>query len=559
MALPNPDASLEEALENESVRLFLQASSAVNTSFYPQSEDLVTLISVCRILEGIPLAIRLAGARLQTVPLSQLEIRLQDRFTLLRGNSRTGDPRHQTLRAVFDWSYSLLDEETRRAFTICSVFRGGWTLEAAAALLVRGIGPTEEVLEDLVGKSLVEVARDGRFNMLETTREYALEILTGSGELNRIHHRHAEYFAGFAQQSLAGFRGEDQAAWRVRINLERENMTAALKSTGDSQEDLYPAFTLASVMWRWWYVNAEYDEGIAQLERLIPLSNGTFLDLESRMKRGAAWLAYLRGDIRAGEQYAESALESAKASGNHSELALTYGLLGSVLAWKGDYNAALERYFEELSVHEGNNDQINRVRVLHRIGDNLHHSGQSEASLKWFDQALTLFRSLGDRLGEAWCLHSLSEAQFTLQNLGESYRLVNEAIRIRERNGDPRGLVHSLLLLSKISCALGDLDGAKQFLNRGIALAKVVQDRSAFPYALTILSRLTVSESPRLATRLVAQSDAVRSQIGMPLVVPAQYEADDLAARLRQILGNDAYTEEYQNGFQEPEIDFSPQ
>lgn len=559
MAIPRVGAPYQEVLESESVRLFLQMGSAVNANFTINQEDLGPLVEVCRMLEGIPLAIRLAASRMQTIPLSQLTTRLQDRFSLLKGGSRTGDPRHQTLRAVFDWSYSLLDEEGKRAFATCSVFRGGWTIEAAAAVMVRGLGPTEELLHDLVGKSLVEVNRDGRFSMLETTREYAHEKLISSGEVIRIQHRHAEYFAGFAQQSLVGFRGTNQLEWRQRVSMERDNVAAALRCPTTSQEDLRPVFTLASVMWRWWYVNAEYDEGIEHLKRLIPLSDGSFAELETRMKRGAAWLTYLIGDIREGEAYAESALESAIASGSHSELALTYGLLGSVLAWKGDYEGALERYMRELAVHEAADDEVNRVRVLHRIGDNLHHSGKTEESLQWFEQALPLFKKLGDRLGMAWCLHSLSEACFTLGRLSEASRLAADAVEIREQVGDPRGLAHSLLLRSKIMHAIGETDEAKQLLNRGVALAKVVQDRSAFPYALAILASFASQDSPRLATRLLAQAYSIRTQISMPLIVPAQNEVNQLVSLLKQKLGEDAYAEEYRNGYSEPEIDFSPQ
>jgi predicted ATPase/DNA-binding SARP family transcriptional activator len=252
LPLPEPGATPEEALAHPAIELFADRAAAARPGFVVDEATVATVVDVCRRLDGLPLAIELAAARLRSMPLGTLAARLDDRFRLLTGGSRTALPRHRTLRAVVDWSWDLLEEPERRFARRLAVLGGGITEEPAAA--VAGDPDALERLTVLADRSLLQPVPDAvpaRYRMLETIREYGLEKLEEAGELETTRTAHARWFAALAARAEPELRGPRQHVWLRRLQADRDDLVSALRWLAESR-DAAGAFALAAdLLWFW--------------------------------------------------------------------------------------------------------------------------------------------------------------------------------------------------------------------------------------------------------------------------------------------------------------------
>lgn len=255
--LPAPGATAREAIEHPAIRLFADRAAAVQPGFAVDAATVDAVIEICRRLDGLPLAIELAAARLRSMPIDEIARRLDDRFRLLTGGSRTALPRHRTLRAVVDWSWELLTEPERRLARRLAVFAGGATAESAAAVCgFDGVDPADvpDGLAALVERSLLQVVpgtEPPRHRMLETIREYGLEQLDVAGEVEQVRATHAAFFAGLAARADPLLRGPDQRAWYRRLDADRDNVLAALRRLGDSGDASGALRLVVALLWFW--------------------------------------------------------------------------------------------------------------------------------------------------------------------------------------------------------------------------------------------------------------------------------------------------------------------
>jgi predicted ATPase/DNA-binding SARP family transcriptional activator len=257
LALPPPGAAAAEAMECASVRLLVDRAAAVRPGFAVDARNVAAVVAICRALDGMPLAIELAAARLRAMSPEQVAARLGDRFRLLTGGSRTALPRHQTLRAVVDWSWDLLDDAERALWRRLVVFAGGATLEAVEEVCVGTDVRRDDVLDllaALVDKSLVVVVGDGqpRYRMLETIRAYGLERLDAAGERERVRRAHAGYFLGLAETAESYLRGGDQLTWLNRLTEDHDNLHAALRGAIGAGDAEVATRLVAALGWYWW-------------------------------------------------------------------------------------------------------------------------------------------------------------------------------------------------------------------------------------------------------------------------------------------------------------------
>ncbi len=257
LALPPPDATAAEAMGYASVRLLVDRAAAVRPGFAVDARNVTGVVAICRALDGMPLAIELAAARLRAMSPEQVAARLGDRFRLLTGGSRTALPRHQTLRAVVDWSWDLLDDAERALWRRLVVFAGGATLEAAEQVCAGGEVREDAVLDlltALVDKSLVVVTGDGqpRYRMLETIRAYGLERLDAAGERERVRRAHAGYFLGLAEAAEPYLRGGEQLTWLARLTEDHDNLHAALRGAIGAGDAEVATRLVAALGWYWW-------------------------------------------------------------------------------------------------------------------------------------------------------------------------------------------------------------------------------------------------------------------------------------------------------------------
>ncbi len=271
LTMPHAGSTIDEAMEHSAIQLFVLRAQAVDQSFTLTAETLPAVLEICQRLDGQPLAIELAAARLRTLTASQVAARLSDRFRLLTGGSRTALPRHRTLRAVVEWSWDLLDDAERDLAERLAVFPGGVTVESATAVSVAG-DRTEELLESLADKSLLVAVRGDtpRFRMLETLREYGVERLVERGTAEAVREAHLHYFLGVAERQGARLRGGDQVAAVKALDLERANIMAALRFAIDREDRPRAAGLVSALAW-YWSIRSQHVEACTWADAVLAL------------------------------------------------------------------------------------------------------------------------------------------------------------------------------------------------------------------------------------------------------------------------------------------------
>ncbi len=403
---PVPPMSTEDAVE-----LFTnRAASMFGMTF---GDDLAAdVVEVCERLDGLPLAIELAVGRVRAIPVRQLASRLDDRFRLLTGGSRTALPRQQTLRAVVEWSFELLFDDEQRVFARMSAFAGGCTLEAAEAVCSDDQIATEDVadlLAHLVDKSLVVVERgdersDGavRYRMLQTLELYGRERLAASGEADRVRARHADHFGDVCRRGFDAFRGrEDQTSWLEEVHRDDANIRMALQWLIDRDDTTRAQTALAGLGWRWWFAGRS-EEGWRLLERVYRLEDGS-----SAIARGAVgmWTAYAGAVAGVGMPLAAAIGEEAVVLLSDAEgdvldrisgaelLGWASALLGDIYAMSGNRPMAIRHTERAIELFERNDDSWSQGMALDLRGQIAEMQGDVQLAFDLVTESLPLLEA----------------------------------------------------------------------------------------------------------------------------------------------------------------------
>jgi len=424
LSIPGPvDAREPGALTGfEAVQLFQDRATAANPRFTLTAATAPAVAAICQRLEGIPLAIELAAARLQTLTVEQISERLNDRFRLLTGRSRTGLDRHQTLRATVDWSFALLTEAERVLLRRLSVFAGGFRLDAAEQVCgVGNIQPAEilDLLSLLVTKSLVLLETEvgaGRYRLLETIREYALEKLKDASEEGELRRRHRRWCIDFAEHAEPRLRGPDQHPWLDRLHAELDNFRAAFGWSIAGQEP-EGALRLASALLAFWIVRADWSEGREWVDTALGLPGE--VDAAIRMKA-----------LRA------------------------VGELADVLS---DYPSATMAYEESLALARRLQDRRGIAAALFGLGHGANRVGNLTAARPLLDESVAILREIGD---EPSIARSLGGRAVMEENYAAARALWEQNLAIRRRLGNPEGVGWSLLQVGLAAQGEGDYRGA---------------------------------------------------------------------------------------------------
>src|SRR6185295_15447678 len=358
----------------ESVRLFVERASVVAPAFSLTGENAETVAQICARLDGIPLAIELAAARIKVLPVGQILARIDDRFRLLTAGSPGALPHQQTLRATVDWSYDLLGAKERTLFDRLSVFAGGATLESVEAVCT-GEGVTENDILDLVthlaDKSLLmpEEGSGGaaRYRLLETLREYGREKLEASGAEPRYAGAHAEHFAALAERAEPELRGPEQSRWLGRLEEEHDNLRLAMDRLHRSGSGPL-GLRLAAALWRFWWVHGHFSEGRRRLASALSQSDGADRCHRAKALLGAAALARGQSDFVSARAYVEESLAIERADGNAAGIAAALHELGNLDDDQGDREAARTHFEEGLAIRRELGDRRGVSGLLHNLG-----------------------------------------------------------------------------------------------------------------------------------------------------------------------------------------------
>ena len=536
-ALSLPHAE-DQLASSEAVRLFVERATARG---YDPTGQLDQVARVVRRLEGMPLAIELAAARMNVMTIEELATELETSFSILAGGPPTASPRQQSMYGAIEWSHALLTRTERDAFAQLSVFAGGWTLGAAAAVMPGGATRVEAL--DLIGrladKSLIRVVRRGgiaRYYMLGVIREFAADQLRASGETDEAAARHARYYVELAEESESHLRGPDQAKWLERLEGELSNLRAAMAwalRTGAATE----ALRLAGGLWLFCYLRGHYAEGSQWLERALQLGDSVppeqIADLSAvcaKANLGAGTLAFLQCEYDAATARLQTALRQYKELEDPAGTALVLQRLGGVARERGDYEAAEDLHCESYDLYESLGDRGGMAWAHNHLGFVAWLRGDLEIGERRCRRARDSFRVVGDGEGLAWSLISLGAIAQYGGELVEAEDLLQESLALSQRLGYREGVAWSMNLLGIIERRRGLTERAVHLLDESLAEHRDLGDRWRSASVLEELAAVAQQrERSEYAAFLLGAADGVRDVIGAP--VPVIEKADREATR----------------------------
>jgi predicted ATPase/class 3 adenylate cyclase len=457
LATPDPRAvvTAETLTPYAAVQLFIDRAVAAQSTFQVNNANAAAVASLCFHLDGIPLAIELAAARVRSMTSEEINERLGQRFRLLTGGSRTALPRHQTLRALIDWSYDLLDENERALLCRLTVFAGGWML-AAAEQVCSGAGVTEESMVDLLAsladKSLLQIdERDGatRYGLLETVRQYAADRLQENGQGPPWRDRHLSYFLSLVEEAHPHLVDAEQRRWMDRLDAEHDNVRAALAWGSREGGDLDSGLRLVSLLKYFWFVRGYQAEGRGWCMTMLAQPGG-----EARFRAGAygsaGTLARQQGDYAAAHSLYESALVIHRDCGHRRGVADALSNLGLVDFHRGEYASALPLLEEAVAINRECEDPHAMAFSLNAMGMIQCAQADFPRARRLLEESLAIRRETQNRLGAAVTLSNLGTVAACEGNYADARKLYEEGLAIRRELGDKRGVAVALIDLGNL-------------------------------------------------------------------------------------------------------------
>jgi predicted ATPase len=437
LAVPDPGGrGDEEAVAGfPSVRLFLERATAVLPSFRLSDRNASTVADICRHLDGIPLAIELAAARVRAMPVDAIAARLTDRFRLLTGGNRTALPRQQTLRALVDWSHELLAPGERVLFRRLAVFAGGWTLDAAERVCAGGEVDDADVLDLLVGlvdKSLVVADVDvGRYRMLETIREYAAERLRATGEEGGLRDRHLDHYLALAEAASPKLSGPDQGSWRARLDADRENLRAAHAWCGHAEGGGAKGLRLVNAIRPYWFASGLLKQGKHATLEALGRHDARARDLPRCLALFAAGqLCSFLGDYAEAIEYLEESLAIAREIGDRGRVAATLQPLGLAVLGQGDFALGRRHLVEALALAREIGDPYQIAGAANAVAQLYRMEGDFAGAEPLYDHVVAAGRELGDPYCIAIGLLNLCMVYIARGAWEETRRALREVVAI---------------------------------------------------------------------------------------------------------------------------------
>ncbi len=481
LSLPAVEQSTPEILaRSEAVQLFLDRAMAALPDFALTVANASAVTQICRRLDGIALAIELAASRVKLLKVEQIAARLDDAFHLLTGGSRTALPRQQTLVATIDWSYGLLTDHERALLRRLAVFAGGWTLEAAEAI-ASGDGLDRydilDLLTQLINKSLVIVestpTEEARYRLLETIRQYAREKLAASGESADVRQRHLSFFLQLAERAESQLQRSDQAAWFDRLDVEYDNLRAALDWACLNNAEA--GLRLGSALRQYWGIRY-WSEGREWLMRVLALPAAQArITARARALNGAAYLAHMQGDAASAERLYEESITIWRETDDTGEgIMHALRVYGNSIHFNHDKASGRALIEESLAIARAAGNQVEMAWSLFDLGQITDAEGRHEAARALFEESLALHRAVQNPTGLGLTLNALGEVAVEQGELQRARTLLEESLQFYQQAGDKRGLATSSAALARAAWLQHDLPRAMRLCTESLALAREI-------------------------------------------------------------------------------------
>jgi tetratricopeptide (TPR) repeat protein len=505
------------------VALFVQRAQAYRPAFTVDTANAEAVASICRRLDGLPLALELASARLKLFSPQALLARLGDRLALLTGGPQDAPQRHQALRATLAWSYDLLPQAEQVLFRRLGAFAGGCTLEAAEAVCADPDGATSlggvsilDGVTDLVDQHLLR-AEEGpegepRFAMLETIHAYSREQLATSAEGEALARHHAAYFVDLAERAEPDLRGPEQQSWLGRLDREHDNLRAVLEWSEKAGEAA--GVQLAGALWRFWSMRGYLSEGRRWLEAAVGDDTAPAA-LRARALYGAGTLARVQGDIARAQAALEECLALRRALGDQSGIASALNNLGNVAQIQRDFTRARLLYEESLALQRALGDQRGIEDALENLGNNYGLQGDFARARAMIEESLSMARASGDRNDVLFSLHNLGLLTSDQGDFPRAEVLLDEGLHLARSLGVPVALLGMLNTRGTLALRQGDHRRAEGWLAEGLTLSREVGDRRSIVSALNGLANVTLAlGDTQRAASLLAEGLTLSRELG---------------------------------------------
>lgn len=560
--------TFEAISNNDCARLFKERATAAQSSFRLTPENAPSVAQICIRLDGIPLAVELAAARVKLFTPEQIAARLDDRFRLLTAGSRTALPRQRTLRALIDWSYDLLSEPEQVLFKRLSVFVDGWTFEAAEAVCAEQpqngaaarasrspssfILPPSDILDLLallVNKSLVttdEHADAMRYRMLETIRQYAQEKLIESGEAELFRDRHLDFFVEFAEAAGSKLRGVEQETWLQQLDNDYDNIRAALEWASRRPE---AELRLTDALWRYWRVRSYFSEGREWLQGALTRCKDVSPLLRAKALIDAGSLANYQGDYAQGKVFLTEALPLARLGQDKSSIAIALNLLAHAQMMTGDFDNARSALDESLVIFTELDDQRGMGYVYFFVGSMLLMLDESAQGLKALETSLALLQEVGDKW---WVGNIQLQLGWGISRQGDhakALELFEQVFAIARSFEDKRGTARTLTYMAEAKFGQGDYGAAHEKYLEALTLLQEIGDKWGGMICLEGLAAVLAMEGePERVTRLLGAAERLHEVIGAPPLATYRETHDRTLAFAHAKLDNAIFTQFWSEG-----------
>lgn len=496
-----------------SVRLFVERAQAANSSFELGPDNVAAVVEICRRLDGVPLAIELAAARVRILPPQSLLDRLSKSLDALGTGTVDLPERQQTLRRAIDWSYELLDEDEKRFFARLAVFVRGQTLDAVEAVCnLDGDADVFGLVCSLVEKSLLVQqmmpSGEARFYQLGVVRQYALELMNESGERDELRRRHGDFYTKLAMEAKRELRGPDQVIWVEAMEAEYDNLRAAL-TWAEEQDDPEILLQLTASTWTFWQVRGHLAETHRWASKALGKGQTSDSPARAEVLRAAGRVAHSRGDLERARGLYEDALEQWAKLGEDSGVGMSLKDLGNLALEHDEYENARALYEQSLVLHRRAGDKLEEAGTLNNLGVVGRLQNNWNDAIAKLTESLELFREIGDQQGTARCLLNLGGSYLDAGDVQKAGSLSRQSLVLWHELGGKWDIVDCFEDLGSIASA-GD---------------RAVE-----------------------AARLYGASDALRDSVG---ATPSPFEQvlrDRYIARAKTALGDETFQEEWEHG-----------
>jgi predicted ATPase len=548
-------ASIDELTRCPAVALFLQRAAAVKSDFVLTSENTVAVADICTKLDGLPLAIELAAARVRMLTPRAMLQRLESRFELLTGGARDLPARQQTLWATVEWSYGLLTDQEQKLFRRLAVFVNGCTLEAAEAVcnaaadLETGL---LDVMESLVGKSLIQQTQppDGetRFTMLETIRDYAMRQLASSPDETMARRAHAAYCIVLAEEGATREEPAERARWLERCDLEHDNFRVALEWAIRTKAAEW-GLRLGAALFPFWQAREHYSEGRDRLNALLELTaHADIRKARARVLHAATALAHEQGDYTSSRELLEEQLSLNRALGDVAGIVSALNAIAADESFIGNLKSARSLFEECLRVSQEAGSELTVAQSLANLAYILKEDGDLTGAKVLAERALAIFVRLKDFAGAAWLQSRLGDLEREQGNVGVAKVWYERALAMFEKLGDRAGLARTMIDLAAVAFDQGQDGEAHTTLAQALTLFRDMAHRRGIANVLEAFASFAAKrDRAARALCLAGAADAIRHKTGA--VVHSKSDRTPLARELdraRQRLGDAAVAAEMQ-------------